>query len=175
MNKYYLTLLSVLVLLLTACASVTKDIQVDAKTDPKTNLSGYETYAWLGAAEFLNDPENEWHPPEIQVAEEIKFLIDRELRNKGITLANAADADLAVAFFVGVNMAAMKLKKDPDTNEEFLENVPEGGLVVALVDTDTGFVVWLGSAVADYKAGKYTEEEVRKRLDYAVSRMFDLY
>ena len=175
MNKFYLVLLSTLLLLLTACASVTKDIQVDAKTDPKANLSGYKTYTWLGSAAILNDPEKKWHPPEIQVSDEIKFLIDRELRNKGIILADASEADLAIVFFLGIDMAAMKLKKDPGTNEELLTNVPEGGLIVALIDAESGFVVWLGVAVADYKAGQYTETEVRQRLDYAISRMFSLY
>lgn len=175
MNKFYLASIAILFSLLTACASITNDIKVDAKVDPKANLSGYKTYTWVGAGEFLNDPEMKWHSPQVQVVEEVKFLIDRELRKRGITQANSANADLGVAFFTGVDMAAMRLKKDPSTDVEMLKNVPEGGLIVALIDANRGFVIWTGLAVGDYKADQYTENEIRKRLDYAVTEMFVLY
>ena len=175
MNKKIMLVVPIIVALLTACTSIVKDIRVDAIKDPKANFSGYKTYAWVGAAEILNDPELQWHSPKVQVVDEIKFLIDRELQRRDISMASLGNADLGVAFFIGTDMAAMKLKKDPNANVELLENVPESGLVVALIDAKTGYVIWLGVAVADYKADQYTAKEIRERLDYAIFEMFELY
>ena len=175
MNNKSIIALAFLFSLLTACSSITKDIRVEARADPKANFSGYKTYTWVGAAEILNDPEMQWHPPQVQIADEVKFLIDRELQKRGLTMASLGNADLGVAFFTGVDMAAMQLLKDPSADVELLENVPESGLIVALIDAKTGYVIWLGAAVADYKADLYTDKEIRQRLDYAVSEMFELY
>ena len=179
MQRISITLMAAFFLLLTGCASInkynlTKDIEVDAASDPKANLSGYKTYAWLGAGEILNDPEKRWKQTDLPIAGDIKYLIDRELRERGINLAEPASADLAVAFFIGIDMEAQKLKKNPDTKVEMLQNIPEAGLIVALIDTKSGFVVWVGEAVGELNKDA-TDEEVRERLDYAVTEMIKLY
>ena len=173
MQKIYFTLMAAFFLLLTGCASVTKDIKVDAATDPKANLSGYKTYAWLGAGELLNDPNKRWKQTDLPITGDIKYLIDRELRKHGINLSEPANADLAVAFFIGIDMEAQKLKKNPDTKVEMIENVPEAALIIALVDTKSGFVVWVGEAVADLMENP-SDKVVRERLDYAVTEMIKL-
>ena len=178
MQKIYITLLAAFFLLLKGCASinkynVTKDIKVDAATSPKANLSGYKTYAWLGAGELLNDPEKRWKQTDLPIAGDIKYLIDRELRKHSIQLANPTNADLGVAFFIGIDMEAQKLKENPDTKVEMLQNVPEAGLIIALVDTQSGFVVWVGEAIGELQKDA-TDEEVRERLDYAVTEMIKL-
>ena len=171
MKRFYFALLAAFFLLLSGCASTTKDIVVDSAKDPKVNLSGYKSYAWLGAAKFLNDPSGNWEPPQFDLAGDIKYLVDREMKKRGIVLVEPAEADLAVAFFVGVDMDAQKLKKDPDTKVEMLKNIPKGALVVALVDVSTGFVVWIGKATAEIQQGASTEL-AQERLDYAISKMF---
>jgi hypothetical protein len=171
MKKFSTLLLVVMMALLTACSNIkTQDIVVEVETDPKANMSGYQTYAWLGSAAFLNDPSKKWQPPELDVAGDIKYLIDRELRKQNIN-TSADNPDLAVAFFIGVDMDAMELKDDPNTEGNVLENVPQGALVVALVDVETGYVVWLGQAKADLSENA-SSELVRARLDYAVTQMF---
>jgi len=175
MKKLTTILLTVYIVLLSGCAVFNKDVQdieVDAVTDPKANLSGYKTYAWLGAAKILNDPTQKWQTPAMDVTGDIKYLIDRELRKKGINSVTS-NPDLAVAFFIGVDMDAIKLKDDPDTQGDVLENVPQGALVVALINVETGYVVWLGTAEAEIAEGA-PAELIRKRLDYAVSKMFKL-
>ena len=59
------------------------DIQVDARANPKFELSGYRTYAWAAAATAVRDPDHEWTPTGLDIASEIVFLVDRELREKG--------------------------------------------------------------------------------------------
>ena len=175
MKKLTTLLLTVYIVLLSGCAVFNKDVQdieVDAITDPKANISGYTSYAWLGAAKILNDPTKKWQPPKIDLTGDIKYLIDRELRKQGIN-SNTENPDLAVAFFVGVDMETMQLKDDPETQGDILDNIPQGALVVALINVETGYVVWLGLAKADIVEGA-SSELVRKRLDYAVSKMFKL-
>ena len=73
-------------LFVTACATaLTKDIKVDTETAPNANLSAYKTYAWIAAAQILNDPDGQWEPRKFDADAEIRFLINNELRKKGMT------------------------------------------------------------------------------------------
>ena len=53
---------------------------------------------------------------------------------------------------------------------EILSNVPKGALLVTLVDSDSGFVIWVGLAVADVQENP-DAQTVKKRLDYAVTKL----
>lgn len=168
LNLPLLLMLS-LVLVFSGCASVpTSDIKVEAEADPKANFKGYKSYGWLGAGAVLNDPQGQWKPPSFDAAAEVRFLVDRELRARG--LSESANPDMMVAFAAGVDMAALKLKSDPKTKIEALENVPQGALVLALVDSASGFVIWVGTATADVQTAA-DEKTAKARLDYAVTHL----
>ena len=157
-------------MLISACASVPiKDIQVDAQADPKANFSGYKTYAWLGSAAIVNDAYGQWEPPAFDADAEIKYLLDRELRKRGM-LENSVDPDLIVAFAAGIDMDALGFKVDPETKMDLVTNVPRGGLVIMLLDRDTGFVIWVGVATAEIQESPDTRT-VKARLDYAVTQL----
>ncbi len=171
MNRKYVLLFVIVVMLLSGCASVpTKDIQVDAQARPKANFSGYKTYAWLGAAAIVNDPYGQWEPLQFDADAEIMFLIDRELRKRGMS-ENSAGPDLVIAFAAGIDMEALGLKVDSETKMDMLENVPRGGLVVVLVDSESGFVIWVDVATAELQESPDTQT-VKARLDHAVTQMF---
>ena len=171
MNRKYVLLFVTVVMLLSGCASVpTKDIQVDAQADPQANLSGYKTYAWAGSAAIVNDEYGQWEPPAFDADAEIKYLIDRELRKRGMS-ENSTDPDMFVAFAAGIDMDALGLKVDPETNMDMLTDVPQGALVVAFADSQSGFVIWLGVATAEVQESPDTET-VKARLDYAVTQLF---
>ena len=173
MKNFYSVFVALLFLFLTACAStLTQDIEVDAEADPKANLAGYKTYAWLGSAAILYDPQGKWEPPAFDADAEIKFLIDRELRNRGIKEV-AVNPDLIVGFAAGIDMEALELVESKETKLEVLENVPKGALVVVLLDGATGIPVWAGAARGNVQQ-EISSDDVRKRLDYAVTRMFKL-
>lgn len=173
MKKYHLVFLSAMLLLLSGCASVTSDIRVGAELAPGATIANnYKTYDWLGSFSLLNDPNNTWQPPDVNIAGDIKFLIDRELRKKGIQRANDTP-DLTVTFLVGVDMENQILKLDPDTKIELKKKIPKAALVVALMEVDSGDIVWLGVADAEIQKG-VTAEVMRQRLDYAVREMFKL-
>ena len=152
------------------CASVTKDIRVETEADPKTNFSGYSSYSWLGSAAILYDPEGKWEPPQFDADAEIRFLIDRELRARGM-IQSSANPDLIVAYAAGVDMETMKIEVDPESSLQTLTNLPLGALVIALVDAKTGIAIWAGVATAEIQENP-EQEVVKKRLDYVVSSMF---
>ncbi len=168
---YPLTLLF-LYTLLSACASTTKDIEVETASDPKVNLEAYEKYAWLGSAEILNDPEGKWQPAKFDISSDIKFLIDNELREKGLTEVADEDAEVAISFFTGVDMEAQDLKADPKTNVEIPNNVPRAALIVVALDIKTGYVIWMGVATGEVQTGT-TVKEKKARIAYAVKKMFN--
>ena len=166
--KQGILLLTVGIMLLTGCSSVpTKDIQIETQVSPQTNFKAYKTYSWLGTAEIVNDPLGQWEPPAFDADTEIKYLIDRELRKRGMS-ENAANPDLIVAFGVGVKMKAFKFKQDPKTI--MLENVPIGGLVVAFLDPSTDFALWAGTATAELMEEPDMKTS-KARLDYVVTQM----
>ncbi len=172
MTKYLLPIFISYVVFISGCATVTQDIKVNAEADPMARISGYKTYAWLGSAAIMYDPAGQWEPPNFDADMEIKLLIDRELRKRG-KLATSSRPDMIVAFAAGIDMTVLKLKENPETKTKILKNVPKGALVVAFVDASTGYVIWVGEAIGNIQE-KPTDDVVRKRLDYAVSKMFNL-
>jgi hypothetical protein len=70
-------------------------------------------------------------------------------------------------------MTKLGLKENPETGEQLLENIPGAALVVALVDADTGYVIWIGEAVGDVQQ-QADEATVRTRIEYAIREMFRL-
>jgi hypothetical protein len=159
------------VVLIAGCASVpTDDIEVDAQADPKANFSGYRTYAWLGSAAILNDAYGQWEPPAFDADAEVKYLIDRELRKRGMS-EHSTNPDVIVAFAAGIDMDELELAVDPRGNMESLMNVPRGGLAIALVDSQTGFVIWTGVAGANVQR-QPDMKTAKARLDYAVTQLF---
>ncbi len=169
MNKNYLFLIMIMFVTASCTSTPTKDINVDVQTDTKTNLSGYKSYTWLGSAAIINDSSGQWEPPGFDADAEIKYLLDRELRARGKTESTTAP-DLIVAFAAGIDMDALDFKMDPETKIDKLENVPQGGLVVILVDSSTGFIVWLGIATAEIQEN-FDVATVKVRLDYVVTQM----
>jgi len=173
MKKLNSALVALLILFITACASpLTQDIEVDADADPKANLAGYKTYAWLGSAAILYDPKGRWEPPEFDADAEIKFLIDRELRKRGMQEV-AVNPDMIVGYAAGIDMEALQLVEDKEAKLQVLQNVPTGSLVIVLIDGNTGNPVWASAAVANVQQ-EISTADVRKRLDYAVTQMFKL-
>ena len=170
MNKYILTIISILILIPGCASSITKDILVEAEADPKINFQDYSSYTWLGSAAIVFDSQGRWEPPEFDADAEIKFLIDRELRARGMS-ENSVDPDMIVAFAAGIDMDSMEISIDPESQLTVLENVPLGALTVILINADTGLAIWAGIATAEIQENP-GQETIKKRLDFAVTSMF---
>jgi hypothetical protein len=170
-RKFARSLVAVVVLLLGACASVpTSDIKVEAQAAPGTDISAYKTYAWLASAKIVNDPAGNWEPPQFDADAEIKWLVDREMRARGVSEVTAFP-DMFVAFVAGVDMTQLALKEDPKTKMEVLQDAPKGALVVMLIDGTTGDAVWAATAVGNVDKNRSAAES-KARLDYVVTQMF---
>ena len=152
------------------CANPFKDIRVQTQANPKVNFGGYRSYAWSAAAALVRDPDREWAPPNLDIAGEIEFLVNRELRAKGMTEVFDSP-DVLVVYAVGVDMKALNVVDDPKDDSVQFEEVPKGGLMVILADPDSHGVMWVGSAVADIM-DEPTAELGKRRLEYAVKKMF---
>ena len=168
--KKFIQVVLLLTGVMTGCATVpTDDITIETEADPKVSFSGYRTYGWLLTLDVLNDPKGTWQPPAFDANAEIVYQINKALRARGMS-ENSADPDMLVAFAAGADMDALKLKDNPDTNIITLESVPQAGLVVVLVDSDTGFVIWVGVATGEIR--NLDEATAQKRLEYVVKNMF---
>ena len=174
LNKLYITGSSIKIIIaavfLTACASLTSDIEINVQGNPDLNINKYKTYAWAGSAQVVFDPIGQWEKPTLDTDEEVRFVINRELSKRGLYQA-ARNPDLLVAFVAGVDTTVLKLKEDPEQDNKVLTNIPQAALAITLVDTETGYPVWSGYAI-----GKVQEqqpiENIRARIDYAVTRIF---
>jgi len=169
--KYLFLLLSAL--LIASCATLTNDIEVETHADPDIDFSAYKSYAWVGSAQIVFDPVGQWEQPTLNTDEEVKFNINQALRSKGLFEVNS-DPDLLVAFAVGVDMTHLKLKEDPNSKKPVLTNIPKAALVIALIDARTGYTVWLGYAEGQVQK-QQTIENIRKRIEYAVNKIFQAY
>lgn len=171
MNKIHIFIFATMLMFLSGCNSVSvKDMQFDVEADPKASFSGYKSYTWLGTAAIVNDSFGQWEPPAFDADSEIMHLINRELRKRGMS-EDSAKPDMLVFFAAGIDMDALSLKVSPETDMKTLENIPQGGLAVVLVDSDSGFVIWVGVVTAEVMQSP-DAQTVKARLDYAVTQLF---
>ena len=170
MSKFPITLIAAMLFIAGCASSVTKDIMVDAQADPKVDFKGYATYTWLGSAAIVYDPDGTWEPPQFDADAEVKFLIDRELRKRGMS-EDSLNPDMIVAFAAGIDMEIMEIDIDPKSDLVVLENVPMGALTVILVDANSGLAIWAGVATAEIQQSP-DQDTIKKRLEFAVTGMF---
>lgn len=161
------------IIIVSSCATLTSDIEVETSDDPDINYDTYKTYAWAGSAQIVFDPVGQWEQPTLDTDEEVRFNVNRELRERGIYQVESSP-DLLVAFAAGIDTSLLELKENPDADNRVLTHAPKAALVIALVDANTGYVVWLGYATADVQQ-QQTMENIRTRIDYAVKQIFKSY
>ena len=154
-----------------ACGgSLTQDIKAESAADEKVSFSGMKSYAWYGGLGALVDDTNLWAKPGFDMAQEAKFVIDRELRKKGFS-ESSSDPDVFVAFLLVADVNQVKkIDEERGGNVENLEGVGKGALLIELIDAETAKTIWLGGATAKVSS-KYTDDERKQRLDYAITEV----
>jgi len=171
MRKCFVAIV-ILTMFLSACVTTapTADIEIATEVNSKANITGYSSYAWLGSAAIVNDRNGRWEPPQFDADAEIKFLIDRKLRARGMS-EDSIDPDVIVVFAAGIDMESIDLDIDTATNLAVMENVPLGALLVILVDARSGDAIWGGRATGEIQENS-SQQVIKKRLDFAVTNMF---
>jgi len=158
---------------LSSCATLTDDITVQTQADPSINYNTFKTYAWSENAQIVFDVIGQWEQPTLDTDEEVKFVINRELRAHGLHQVKD-NPDLYVSFVAGVDTTILELKEDANSKNKVLTNVPKAALAIALIDGKSGYTIWLGHAVGNIQP-QQTIENIHKRIDYAVSEIFKTY
>ncbi|HKO47585.1 MAG TPA: DUF4136 domain-containing protein [Polyangiaceae bacterium] len=156
-----------------SCASTpTSDIRVHSAADPKSNLAAYKSYAWDTNAGVLQDRTGAWVPKDIDTQSEVQFLIDKKLRERGLTVAQSSP-DLLVSMLIVADVKEVQeIKSKRGDAVTGLDPVGAGALLVELVDSQTGKTVWLGAAEGEVR-GSNSLEVSKQRLAYAVDKLFD--
>jgi hypothetical protein len=115
-----------------------------SRRDQKSKSHRVEKRKRMNIERPMSDVEPE-QKTKVKKTNKITWIMvgDRELRKRGM-LDSSVDPDLVVAYAAGIDMDALKLKLDPTTKMNMAKNVPQGGLVVMLVDSESGFVIWVG-------------------------------
>lgn len=157
-------------LLITSCATITSDIEVETYTNPDINYRSYKAYAWADNAQIVFDPIGQWEQPTVDTDEEVRLFISRELHARNLRQVNK-DPDLLVTFAAGIDATALELKEHPDSDNKILTKTPKATLVIALIDAETGYTVWTGHASGDVQE-QQTIENIRARINYAVREIF---
>lgn len=157
-------------LLLTSCATITSDIELETHVHPDTNFNDYKTYTWLDSAQIVFDPIGQWEQPTLDTDEEVKLAINRELRARNI-IPVEKNPDLFIAFSAGIDASTLELIEHPDNEEDVLSTLPKAALVIALVDAETGYAVWIGYASGEVQQ-QQTIQTIQTRINYAVSKLF---
>ena len=156
-----------------SCASTpTSDIRVHSAADAKSNMAGYKSYAWDTNAGLLRDQTGVWVPKDMDTQAEVQFLIDKKLRDRGMTVAKESP-DLLVSMLIAADVKEVEQMKTKHGDAVAgLDPVGKGALLIELVDSQTGKTVWLGAAEGDVR-GSNSVEVSKQRLAYAVDKLFE--
>ena len=172
MNLFVKLILLTGVLVIASCTTLTSDIDIETHANPDTSILSYKTYAWADNAQIVFDPIGQWEQPTVETDEDVRSVINRELRARNIKQVDTAP-DLLVTFSAGVDSATLELKEDPnnDVDYESLSRIPKEAIVVALIDAKTGYTVWTGYAFGGAQE-QQTIKNIRSRINFAVHEIF---
>jgi hypothetical protein len=154
------------------CASSsTSDIQVRTAADSKASLSGYKSFAWFASASVLHDRTGVWVPKDVDTQSEVEFLVDKGLREHGLSVAQE-HPDLFVSLMIVADVRdVQEIQQSRGEGLSTFDPVGKGALLVELIDAETGKTVWLGGAQGDVRQSRSSDES-KQRLAYAVDQIF---
>lgn len=133
------------------CAST----QVKTDKDPTANFPSYRTFT-VAKSKVVTDGEAD--PNNTLVADRIHTAIQDELMTKGLQPATQDRPDLLVAFTAGnrtrreldgVWMSYGWYVPSGDGNDVWIDETPEGTLVIDFIDANTRKLVWRSVARVD--------------------------
>jgi len=142
----------------------TSDINVASVQDEKVNLEGYKTYQIIDESGMVTEPVL----TDLDINAELQRVISTELGKKG-KIPVKTDPDFYVAYIAGTDMDAIKIKVD-SKGQETLENIPAAGMILVLIDANTGMIIWAAGAEAEVK--DIPLEDRKERLNYTIKKMF---
>lgn len=158
------TIAALMIAGLTGCVS-TSDINVETAKSEKANLKGYKTYEIIKESGVTHETKKEKTLANVDA--DLKKMIREELAKRGKTEVKE-DPDFYVAYLLGADKNAIQIKLDKE-GRTTVENVPEAAMILMLVDAETGSIIWLSTAEAEYK--NLPIKEQRERMKYTIKKM----
>ncbi len=158
---------------LSGCTKVsTSDIEVQGRVNPKVDDTALHTYAWLGGASITSEPNGLWNPPAFDINAETKFLIDSELRDRGLSEVTEGAPDLMVSFLILNDVSELqKIEGERASDVPKLNAVGDGALLIEVIDVASARTIFLGAATAKTQSAN-DNDTMKARLDYAVKHIF---
>jgi len=168
MSKFLkMVITAVMIAGLSGCVS-TSDIKVETIKSEKADLKGYKTYEIIKESGVVDETtKKDPSLKGVDVNAGIKKIVEETLAKKGKTEVKS-NPDFYVAYLFGADMDALEIKLDKE-GEAIIKNVPAAAMVLLLVDAETGSIIWMSTAEADYK--NLPIEEKRERMKYAIEKM----
>ena len=90
-----------------------ENMEFRSRHNPNTDFGQFKTYAWGAMLGELNDPEGKWTPRGVDIAKQLMFLVDRELRKRGFQEVEE-NPDAIIAYDLLVDMETVRTLRDPD-------------------------------------------------------------
>lgn len=159
--------------LATSCSpkAQTSDIKTQTAADETIKFAGYETYAWFAGVGLLHDDTGKWDSGDLDITAELKFLIDKSLRERGLN-ESSSNPDLFVGFLIVADVNQLQEITDRGGKVAAVEGVGESALVIEVIDAKTERTIWVGAAAGDVQTGR-SRDELKARLDYAVTTLLE--
>ena len=174
----------------TILASSCAGVKVASVQNPNIDFGKYNTYCWIQGCELkYQGPDYGYSPERMQLLQKV---IKSELDSKG--LINDKNApDLLVGFHIIIEEKETSLATNPDMMDPYRQQISywdgysddynqqifkflKGSLIIDLIDSETGSVVWQTSAQRYMELGEKTDKNkmikgVRKALKNYPSKM----
>lgn len=146
---------------------------VDSQHVAGTDFAGYRTFAWIPRDATLESPVL-YQVPELK--DWISRGVEQALIDKGYSETTFGDADFTLAYAVSVRDVSVMKKRRVRVSHGYsrgrlprwrevteFKQMPEGTLILDIVDPDEDAVVWLGR-VAGLISGAVTERGVAEAI-----------
>ncbi len=163
LNVLKSVMIALVVIGFTGCTS-TKDIEVEALTSEKVNLAGYKTYEIIEGSGII---DNTQRSDNLDIDVEMRQMINAELAKKG-KMPVVKDPDFYVAYMAGTDIDAVEEKINKE-GQKTLHERPTSGILLILMDANTGAII--GLSTAEGEAKNLPAKEAKERLAYAIKEM----
>ncbi len=164
-----LSALAVAFCALSACSRPTfPDISIDSRAHVDEGFARRTTFQWIGALVFVGDTGRTVSRADFDLKQEIQHLASLQMRRKGFRQV-AENGRLLGIYGLNIDEPTLRLIAQNHDIEITFE-VPTRGLAVLFADSETGELVWVGSAQST-KGGPATLNLTRERLTHAIRVM----
>ena len=163
--------LCTLLLLAASCTSVVGDIRTASHKFDDTNVRALKTYQWDLSMTARKDTTGTWATSDYDLNLALRRAVDKELAGRGYRqVESGADMRVALLLLASREEAAAAQARAADADSD--GTLTEGALLVEISHGATGRLLWRGAARSESKKIN-SAAEVERRIDYAVSRMFE--